>query len=75
MNQELNQDVYKTVQISENVTPEIYRKNSFQILSLPVNATMLDIKRKHSQMKMALKLGAVVSLNDRLTVSNGFSVT
>lgn len=52
--------------VSDGIDPDVYRKNLFQILGLSVNATMTEIKRKQSQLKMASKLGTQLTQTDRL---------
>ena len=46
-----------SVRLFEVATAELYRRNAFRVLSLPVSATMRDIKRKQTKLKMREKLG------------------
>lgn len=41
----------------EVATPQLYRQNAFRVLSLPVDATMRDVKRQKTKLDMMRKLG------------------
>ncbi len=41
----------------EIASPELYRRNAFRVLGLPVDATMGDIRRRQNRLKMMEKLG------------------
>lgn len=45
----------------EVATPELYRWNAFRVLSLPVTATISDVRRRQSRLKMMEKLGMASS--------------
>lgn len=45
------------IKLFELATPELYRQNAFRVLGLPVNATMRDIKRRQTKLKMKERLG------------------
>lgn len=47
--------------LKEVVTPEIYRRNAFRVLGLPVEASTRDISRSQRSLSMARKLGIRVA--------------
>jgi len=46
-----------SIKLFEVAKPELYRRNAFRVLGLPVGATMRDIKRRQTKLKMREKLG------------------
>ncbi len=47
----------------ESATPELYRRNAFRVLELPVEATMRDVSRREKRLAMAQKLGVGIDRN------------
>ncbi len=51
-------DHIDTRQVLALATPELYRKNLFRVLGIPVTATVQEARRRQKKLDMARKLGA-----------------